>query len=180
MTRFTPDGEFAQWRIIYDVLRESSVGDIVTYETLGEALGVDPSSDRQRIQLAARRAFKEFLSVDSRATENIPNEGYRIVEAGEHMRLARKQSTKATKALARGRDQVTHVDFNGMAPEVRQGFEMMAQGFSAVIDMNRRLSDRQDAQEEALKHVSVKSDRTEAELEELRTRLSALESEKEA
>ena len=176
MTPFEPAGDKARWRIIYDVLTTKDVGDTVSYDELGEALDLDPAQDRHTIQLAMRRASKNSEIEDKRALEAVPNQGYRIVEAEEHLRLARGQQKRAGRALGRGQSKVVNVDFNGMDPEVRKAFETVAIAFSMQMDMLRRTDIRQNKLEEVLTEVSQRGERSEAEIAELRERLEHIES----
>ena len=179
MSPFQPAGERARWRVIYDLLREAKVGEVITYREMAEALDLDAKRDRTKVQLAMRRAAKELETVDRHAVDPIANEGYRIVEPEQHLDLARKHQKKAGKSLQRGHSKVVNVDFNGMEPDVRKAFEVVAGAFAAQIDFNRRLSVRQDQLEKAVDAVTQQTDaqrqRTDEELEALRERLRRLE-----
>jgi len=175
MTPFEPVGDEARWRIIYDVIQVKTTGDTISYDELGRALDLDPATERQTIQLSMRRAAKHSETEDKRALEAIPNQGYRIVEAEEHMRLARGQQKKAGKALGRGQSKVVNVDFNGMDPEVRKAFETVAVAFSMQMDMLRRTDVRQAHLEKVLDKIGQRGERSETEIAELRTRLEQLE-----
>jgi hypothetical protein len=175
MAAFQPIGDRARWRIVYDLLRKADVGDVTTYETLGEALELDPTEDRHAIQMAVRRAAVEHEEVDHRALESVPNVGYRIVEAQEHLRLARTQQRRSSKALARGQSKVVNVDMNGLPPEVRKAFDVTARAFAMLLDYNRRLDTRQRRLEDAIGSVVERSERSESEIATLRERLARLE-----
>jgi hypothetical protein len=137
---FLPIGDKARWRIVYDMLRSCTVNGVITYPTLGAALDLDPEIDRHAIQMAMRRAAKEHEENDMRAIESVPNVGYRVVEAAEHMRLAKGQQRRARGALMRGQSKVVNVDFNQIDGETRKAFELVAQAFQMQVDMTRRLS----------------------------------------
>ena len=179
MAPFEPAGEQARWRVLYDLLREANVGEVVTYDEMAEALELHPVDDRTRVQLAMRRAAQELETVDRHAVEAITNKGYRIVEPERQMDLARRHQRKAGRSLKRGHSKVTNVDFNGMDPDVRSAFEVMAGAFAAQIDFNRRLSARQEKLEAVVESVTQRSDehqqRTDDELAALRARLARLE-----
>lgn len=179
MSPFRPSGEHARWRILYEILQQRDVGEVVTYDEMGAALGVDPDKDRHTIQLAMRRAAKELEVVDKHATDAIPNEGYRIVEPEQHLYLAKRQQRKANRALQRGQSKVLNVDFNLVDVETRRAFEVVAAAFALQMDFNRRLDARQQNLEKAVAAVTKQSgehqERTQQELEELRERLRRLE-----
>lgn len=175
MTPFEPAGEEARWKVVYRLLKSKSVGDVLTYAEMGEALGMDPDEDRHSMQMALRRAAKEYLTVDQHALDVMPNVGYRVVTPPEHMNLAKRQQRRSRKALTRGHAQVVHVDMNGMEPEVRKGFELMALAFSAQMSFMKRMDVRQSRLEQAVSAVTPRVERTETEVAELRERLARLE-----
>jgi len=176
MTPFIPKGEQARWRIIYGLLTPLKVDDVLTYAQIGQALELDPVSDRHAIQMSMRRAAKELEVENKHALDVVPNVGYRIVPAPEHLDLARRQQRRAGKALARGHSKVVNVDLADVEPAVRSAFQVVAQAFAMQMDMNRRLAGRQDKLEATVEEIAGRSERSEAELAELRARLDRLES----
>lgn len=174
MPPFDPIGDKARWRIIYDLLVPLQVDDVLTYERIAKELDLDPEEDRHKVQMAVRRAAKEYETTNSRVLEVVPNLGYRVVHSEEHLQVARKYQKRSTRALERGQSKVVNVDFNGMDPEVRKAFEATAQGFNLMLDIQRRIYRRQGRLEEALSATTERQDRTEADIAELRARLDAL------
>jgi hypothetical protein len=172
---FEPVGQEARWRTIYALLKANGVGDTLTYERMGEALDLDPERDRQTIRTALYRAAREYEHVDKHALEAIPNVGYRIVEAIEHLTLAQRQQRRAGRALQRGHSVAVNVDFNGMDPSVRKGFEVVGQAFALQMDFNRRFDVRQKRLESVVHHTGERTERNEAEIVELKERLARLE-----
>lgn len=177
-TPFEPLGSKARWRTIYDLLQAAEIGAVVKYVDIAAALDLDADTDRHTIQMAARRAAKEHLTVDNRAIEPVQNVGYRIVEPEEHLRLAQQHQNKSRKALAMGHKQVVHVDLNGMEPEVRKAFDVTARAFSTLLDYNRRLDTKQKHLEKALDSVATRQDKSDDEIRELKERLARLEQKK--
>jgi hypothetical protein len=175
MAPFQPAGEVARWRVVYDLLREVPTGEILTYEVVGKALDLDPDMDRHRIQMAVRPAAKHHEEWDKRSVEAVANEGYRVVETPEKLRLARNDQKKSSRALARGQSKVVNVDLNGLDQDTRKAFEIVAIAFAEQREFVRRLDIRQTRLEEAVKAVSTRSDRTEQEIAELKERLARLE-----
>ncbi len=175
MSPFEPAGETARWRILYDLLSGRTVGDVLNYEVMAEALDLDPIEDRHTIQLAMRRASKELELENKHAVEAVQNVGYRIVEPEEHLRLARGQQRRSSRALARGHSKVVNVDLSNVDPEVRNAFQVVASAFAMQMEFNRRTDVRQKKLEDALDAVREKSTRTDEEVAELRARLDRLE-----
>jgi hypothetical protein len=179
MSPFTPRGDSARWRIIYNLLKPLDIGDVLTYEEMGKALDLDPRRERVTIQLAMRRAAQELEEVEKRAVDVVTNEGYRVVEPKEHLMLARRHQKRANRQLSRGQSKVINVDFNLIDPETRKAFEVIAGAFAAQIDFNQRMDIRQANLEAAVRAVTQQTEqhleRTADEIEELRARLRRLE-----
>jgi hypothetical protein len=179
MSPFEPAGDRARWRVVYELLAEAAVDETVTYERLGEALGLDPVTGRHAIQMAVRRAAREHEVRDNRALDAVPNVGYRIVRVPEHLDLARRHQRKAGKALERGRSKVDHVDLSGVDGDTRRAFEVVAQAFALQADFNRRLDIRQKKLEQQVAAATSAQEHTAEEIAELRARLEKLEAERE-
>lgn len=176
MTRpFEPIGDRARWRVIYDLLRKTATSEVITYQELADALGLHPDDDRHTIQMAVRRAAREHEEADNRALDVIPNTGYVIVPAPEHLRLARDHHKRASKSLARGHSKVVHVDLSALEPETRHAFEVVARAFALQMEFNKRFDVRQAKLEEAVDAMSQRTERTEEEIAELKARLARLE-----
>lgn len=174
MSLFVPVGEKSRKDYALEVLREHSVGAVVTYEVLEERVG---SPERAVLQAAVRDAAKDFLKLDQHAVEAVPNVGYRVVEPDDHVRLAEKQRKRSVRSLRKGSSLVSSVDFNGMTPEARKLAEGMALGFAHLLEANARMDARVRSVERATDAVVEKQDRTDAEVAELRARLARLEGE---
>jgi O6-methylguanine-DNA--protein-cysteine methyltransferase len=179
MSPFTPAGDRARWRIIYDLLTDADVGDTVTYEDMGAALGLDPDKDRHLIQMAVRRAGREYLTVNLRALAPIPNVGYRVVETSRQLEIAGQHQVKARRSIKRGREQVTYVDVSGLDEATRQMFETMAWKFSQQDEAIKRLDVRQQRMQKQVEAAVSAQEHTQEELAELRARLEKLEGERE-
>lgn len=175
MSPFKAIGEQARWRTIYEILSATGTGEVLTYKEMAEALDLDPDEQRHTIQMAMRRAAIEHEKFDKRAVEAVANVGYRVVLPPEHMRLAKQQQARSSRALVAGRSKVVNVDLNGLEPDVRQAFQVVAQAFALQMDFNRRMDVRQQRLEQAMQAIAVRSDRSEAEIAELRDRLARLE-----
>jgi hypothetical protein len=175
MAPFQPAGERARWRVIYELLCATPTGEVLQYKRIAEALDLDADADRHAIQMAVRRAAREHEVQDKRSTEAVPNQGYRIVETPEKLRLARGQQKRAGKALVRGHSHVAHVDLNGLNPDVRHAFEVVGRAFAMQMDFNRRFAVSQSRLEEAVAGMTERTERTEQEITDLKARLARLE-----
>lgn len=153
MSPFSPKGEVARWRIVYRILQETPVGATLTYEQVADALDLHPQQDRARIQTAVRRAGKQFLKVDDRAIEVVPDVGYRAVSAERHIPLAGDQVQRAVKTLEKGRDLTVHVRLDELSPEGRTIVHAMALGFSQVAEYARQMTRRVENHEDRLNDI---------------------------
>ena len=70
---------------------------------------------------------------------------------------------------------VVHVDFNGMEPDTRKAFEVVAQAFSMQLEMMRRLDIRQKRVEQSVQQIQQQNQRSAEEIAQLRARLDRLE-----
>lgn len=175
MNNFTPIGERARWLDLLDLLRAAKTNDVVTYEVMGEVLDLDPEKDRAAIRSALYRAAKEHEAVDKRAIVAVPNEGYRIVEPGEHLGLARRHQKRSSRALVRGHSKAVNVDLSKVEPETRKALDMVASVIALQMDFNRRAESKLAAHDRAIKSLVEATERTDAERDEFRARLERLE-----
>jgi hypothetical protein len=177
---FEPIGTQARWKTVYEILVNTPTGDIITYEQLGEALGLDPDDDRNKIVQAMRRAAQEHEEHDKRAVDVVPGKGYRPVDPTGSLTLARRQQKKAGRSLVRGQSKAVNVDLNGVDPEVRKALELVGKAITMQLDFNRRFEGKQARLEEAIREIAdthaEDRKRTAEEVAELRERLARLES----
>lgn len=152
---FAPKGEIAQWRIIYQLFKAAPTGEAVSYETLAQAIDVDPERERHRVQAAARRAGPQLLATDDRAIEVIPDVGYRVVDAVRQVSLAGQQVERAGRSLDRGRDLTTHIRMDELSENERAIAQTMALGFAQVAEWARQIGRRFADHEDRLSDVEA-------------------------
>lgn len=181
MSPFTPAGDRARWRVIYEeLLSKARTGDIITYEAMAEKLNLNADEDRHVLQMAMRRAAREHLLVDSRAVEAVRNSGYRIVEPEVGLVLAKQHQRKAIRSVRRGHDHVIHVDMSELAPDIRLLFEAAAFKFAEQEEALRRLDIRQQRQQQQIAAAASGLERTADQIARLEARLAALETGRES
>lgn len=172
---FESIGEKARWKILYAKLITMNVGDVLTYSLMAELLDLDPDDDRHLMQTAIRRASQQFLQDDSRALEAVRGIGYEIVAPEDQLRLAKQHNVRAGNQITMARTLVVCVDLSEVQQAVRDGFEMMALGFSQQDEINRTQQRKNTAMMRALSMTSTKQERTQEEVDELQSRLAQLE-----
>ena len=85
--------------VALDTLKGLKPGDLISYETLGRELELDPSNDLGRIQRAVRQANRNLLKLHHRGIQVVENTGYRMLPAREHMLVANRHQAKADRAM---------------------------------------------------------------------------------
>lgn len=179
MSPFTPaDGVRARWRQIYDLMAKAEAGEVVTYEAMGEVTGLDPETERHKIQVASRRAAQELLKINLRSVESAPNAGYRIAETPRKLEIATRHQSKARRSVRRGRDQVTYVDLSEVDDATRAIFEAMSWKFAEQDEAIRRLDVRAQRHERQLQAAASSQEHTDTQLADLQARLAKLEAER--
>jgi len=173
---FTPKGAKSRRTIVLELLDDKNPEDILTYVDLADALSLSEPQHRGIIQASVNAAAKDFLKSHSHALEAVPNIGYRVVTADEHVRLAKGHQKRASKELVKGKNKADFVDFNELSPENRSVVEAVRTLFAAQIDFNRRTDIRQGNMERAVASIQAKQGLTEEEIANLNRRLAALES----
>jgi hypothetical protein len=93
---FQPKGDVPEWRLIYDALLErAGFGDIITYAQLDEALGRPFEANRSPFY----RARQHMGEMRSRWLVAVPRQGYRVIEAREHLTAAQSHKRRARRQL---------------------------------------------------------------------------------
>lgn len=165
--------------LVLELLRSKKVGEVITYDELAEKLGLQHPGDRAKIQAAVHQAAPTFLKVDLQSLMAVANTGYRIVEAEKHIEIARGHQAKSTRSLARGRDQVIHVDFNEMTDEGKALAQATMTLFAAQLAFNQRMDVRQRNIERAISSLTSQqkkgADATNKALADMRARIAKME-----
>jgi len=176
---FEPVGAKARWKTVYELIRKTPTGTVITYQQLADALGLDAEKHRMAIRQAVIRAAKEHEEKDKRAIDVVRGEGYRPVEARTNIELARRHQKKAGRSLARGHSKAVNVDLNGVEPQVRAALETIGHAFVLQMDFNKRFEGKQARLEETVREIADSQaedrKRTAEEVAELRARLARLE-----
>lgn len=131
--------------VALDVFKNGEPESLVPYQTVADALGLDPMNDLHKIQMAVRSANSVLLKLHSRGVKNIPNFGYRILPAREHMLVANSHQTKADKAMGRSIMFFEGANLGEMTEQERkthEGLSMIAHQLSAMHTYNKTRFDR--------------------------------------
>lgn len=163
--------EIPKWRLVYEVLQTCQIGEVLDYQRIADALGLDPEADRKACQTATRRAGQQFIRSEKHAIEAVPHVGYRVCEPKEHYVLARGHRRRSVRALDRGFTIVVNVNLNGMDRSDREDTLRETQALQRRRDFEQREAEKQRRKTEAMQvaHVQV----TEAERVTARAKVAA-------
>ena len=92
-----PDGKSYR-ELAVDALKDEPIGTVVTYTRLMKALEI---TDRRKVNAVVRSAIKTLLKLYNRGATCVPNTGYRILHAKEHMGVATGFQSKAGRSMGR-------------------------------------------------------------------------------
>lgn len=118
-TAFAPKGDVPEWRLIYDLLDGAEYDDVITYGELDQALGRDFRERRGPLY----RARIEFGAQRHRWLEAVPNKGYRVINAREHLRVAHGHKRRARGQYRRMITVSTATDLSQLTPQELEAFD---------------------------------------------------------
>ena len=117
---FTPKGARPEWRLIYDaLLAGAEFDDLISYADLDQTLGRDFRARRAPLY----RARVEFGAQRRRWLEAVPNQGYRVIRAKEHLRVAHGHKQRARAQYRRMMTVSGATDLSHLTPEELEAFD---------------------------------------------------------
>ncbi|MDG4834844.1 hypothetical protein O7627_36870 [Solwaraspora sp. WMMD1047] len=180
-----------RWRVFHDQMADLKPGDLIRYEELGELVGLDFLDPRhkQAILAAARRAAAELLG-QRKVFSIVRGHGYQLAEPDQVIELARQHQSRAVAEVEAGRGKVETIDLRQLDVTTARLVEATAMAFNRQALLMRHLDVRQDRLEKTMAAIGVtvqavigqveqtsgRVDTTEAEIAQLRRRLTELES----
>ena len=112
-TMFKPKNVVAYWKMLYDIIVDRKLGDLVTYDEITEIVGKEVNNSRVHIY----RANKELVDKNNRMLEVVPTVGYRIVEGLEMYKGAENHKTKSKRQIKQSTFIATHIDTAVLTPD---------------------------------------------------------------
>ena len=153
---FNPIGDQPQWQVIYERLSTMEIGDVIKDTELAELL---PLAAEGSYRSAFHRAVRQVEDDKRRTFARVRSVGYRMVEAIEHISLAKGQHRKAKRSLGRAQRKLHSADRTLLSREDRQRVDALEEHVVRQQEMIRRLS---AAQEKTEARVSVTEKETAA------------------
>jgi hypothetical protein len=138
MSPFQPKGDRSMRVIVAELVANTTPGDLITYETLAEALDLDEKEQRDQIRQAVSAARQTVLRDYNKALVAIRGEGYRVALAREFAGLAQGHRQKADRQMTKALDIVKHVDENQLSPAELQRHRAVA---TIITTLHSRLTD---------------------------------------
>lgn len=142
---FETKGAQPERKIIYAMLLEAAdFGDVVTYAQLDEVLG-RPFRDNRSPFYAAR---DDMLELRKRWAEPVPNVGYRVIEANEHMMAAKRAKDRGRRQLGKMVKIGEGTDLSRLTPTELEQFDSQSRFnravYMAVVSHEKRLNRIED------------------------------------
>lgn len=167
---FTPRGDVAEWRLIYDAARQLDTGDTLTYEDLDALLGRDLKGDRNPIY----RAMRELETADQRTLTCVTNVGYRVAAANEHEGLAKHHHKKSRRQIRKAVSKAASANRADLTQDERQRIDAMEMTLRRHADMIRRLDVRDQERAAEIRQLRREKNEDVAELSDKVDRLTDL------
>lgn len=147
---FEVKGLEPQWQTIYGRISEMKIGDEIKDD---ELFGLLPDAPEASVRGAFYRAVQQVEDENSRTFARVRNVGYRMVEAAQHEHLARRQHRFAKRRLKSAARKLHSADRSLLTPDERRRFDALEDHVSRQQEMLRRLEARQDKTETELQTI---------------------------
>lgn len=172
---FATVGEVSRRRMVVDLVADTPAGDVVPYDVLEIALGVD----RRTVQTVVNQAKPSLQKTCQKSLVAIRNVGYRVLLPGEHLELAKTHQKRGRRQTRKAKSAVKNTDFAQLSDIERVKYDIAVATISALERFEKRADLRYASRERVesfIKQQVGHNDRTEGEVSDLRDRLARLES----
>lgn len=143
-------------RVIFEMVQHAEPDTTFKYEELIEALqdGLDKTVRRDRVYRAVARANKMLLRERKRYLSVVPDSGYRMISASEHLPVALIRKDKALVQFKRGIELLRNArldELNDTQRALHEGQLMILSGLYEATKESERRHDQSEALIEELK-----------------------------
>jgi hypothetical protein len=125
----------AQWRVVADLAKARTPGDLITYIELGELLETE---DRKRLYQVVAAANRRLWAKSQRSLAVMPRIGYRILKAEEHEIQATSYQVKARRRMDNAVSIMRATDLAALNPRQR---DWTLQVTASLVLMARMIDD---------------------------------------
>jgi Holliday junction resolvasome RuvABC DNA-binding subunit len=161
---FTPKGDVAEWRMVYDKMKVLRPDEVMTTGQIEEALGRPLGQNRSPVY----RAIKEMERNHQRTLATVRGVGYRVALASEHFGLVIHHSDRARTQLRRGVERADSADRSVLRADQAQQLDAIADLTVRAVEFLGHMAKRVDSHAKMIEDVKQKN-------EELDERVAALE-----
>lgn len=171
---FTPLGEKSRREMVLEMLAAADYDTTVKYSALEDAL----DADRATVQAAVHQAKPALERNHRKAVVAVKNVGYRIVNPSEHHGLAVVHQKKSVRQIRKSLSKVNYVDASQLTEGEKAAVTLAATSLALQLDYMRRNDIRAKRHDDMIKATQKRTERTEAEIAELKARLARIEGSK--
>ncbi len=137
-------------QVVYELARDIAPGGLIAFDALAASLavGVDTPITRMRACAAARQANRTLLRNERRCLRAIPGEGYRILEAAEHMGFALTRKERGLTQLRRGVEILQNTRLDELSEAQRrlhEGWTLAMSGVMSAVAHTQRKVNQQES-----------------------------------
>jgi hypothetical protein len=174
-----PVGELPRWKLLYEAMAKLKPGDLLSYEEMGELLGLDFLEPRgkQAILGGARKAAEELRQHERKVFRIVRGLGYQVAQPGQVIELARRHQARAVAEVEAGHAKIEAIDLAQVDVTTARLIEATAMGFARQALIMRQLDVRQDRLETAMAAVTVTAQAAITRVEETSTRVDTNQAE---
>lgn len=171
---FQAVGEKSRKRLLIELIDKCLYDQLLSFEELEDFLGCSRKDVYSVVSASAMTMESEL----SKALISERGKGYRVARPDEHWGEAHKRQRRARRQTLRAKSKVDHVDETGMSQEERDRLANGRQILAALSAFEKR-ADMKYASKASLdawvSEQSSRNERTEDELERIRSRMERLE-----
>lgn len=171
---FEPINEVSRRQAVVDMLSAIPSGEVVPYDALEIALGLD----RHAVQSVVNQAKPSLQKIGQKSLVAVRNIGYRVLSPGEHIDLARDHQKKGRRQTRKAKSAVAHTDYAKLSDIERAQYDIALATISALERFERRADLRYASKERVdafIREQGGHNDRTTSEVSDLKSRLGRLE-----
>ncbi|MFY1633658.1 hypothetical protein ACN27F_10295 [Solwaraspora sp. WMMB335] len=148
-----PVGTVPRWQILVAAMSRLQPGDILSYDEMGQLLGLDPADHtggRQAIHAAARKAAEVLLTQDRKVFAVARGRGYQHARPNQVLDLAHRHQARAVAEVTDAHTKVDTIDLTSVDATTARLVQATATGFAHQAAMMRQFDVRQDRLDTAM------------------------------
>jgi hypothetical protein len=149
--------------VIIEYVQGFQPGDTIQYQEFQKVLseGIDKAYTRRQVQSAIVQANRALLRQLQRELRNVPNVGYRVAYAVEHMAMAKIRHRKGERQYERGLLTMSHARLEELTQPQREAHIAQLMISRAIVERVVELQNGQDRQQELIDNLLRRVDELE-------------------